>query len=464
LAVGLLPLAVLSPLSAASSSSPDDAWKMKDEILARISAPTFPAKDFSVIDFGAVGDGVTDCHPALVKAIDACSAAGGGRVVVPAGVFLSNGPIHLKSNINLVVSEGATIKFGTDPKDYLPVVLTRWEGILLYNYSPLVYAKGQTNIAITGKGTLDGSGKAGFAKFTKTQGPDREALWKMGAAKEPLEKRVFGEGHSLRPGGIEPYECTNVLIEGVTVTDMPFWTVHPIFCRNVIVRGIKVDSLTGNNDGCDPDSCTDVLIEDCYFHTGDDSIAIKSGRDQDAWTVGRPTENVVIRRCIGAGKLYSFAIGSEQSGGVRNVFIEDCKAVSGRAAIYTKANLDRGGTVENVHVRRVAVENMSEAAIRFEANYHGYRGEKHPPVFRHFVIEDVTCKKSNAYAIYAEGQPDSPVQDVVIRRVTVDEAKVPLWIRHVDRFRFEDVKVNGVALPEEPPITPETEQKLTIRD
>jgi polygalacturonase len=449
---------------AAPPPATDNAWKEMDAILKRIAAPTFPAKDFPVVEYGAAGDGTTDCHPAFVKAIEACSKAGGGRVVVPAGTFLCNGPIHLKSNVNLHVSEGATIKFGTNPKDYLPVVLTRWEGTLVNNYSPLIYANGQTNIAVTGKGTLDGSGKAGFAQFTRTQEADRQALWKMGAQIVPVDQRVFGDGHFLRPGGIEPFECTNVLIEGVTVTDMPFWTVHPIFCRNLTIRDIKVDSLTGNNDGCDPDSCKDVLIEGCYFHTGDDSIALKSGRDQDGWTVGRPTENVVIRHCTGAGKLYSFAIGSEISGGVRNVFIEDCKAVSGRAAVYTKANLDRGGTVENVHVRRISVENMTEAVIRFEMNYHGYRGEKHAPTFRNFVIEDIDAKKSNAYAIYAEGQAESPVRDVIIRRVTVDEAKTPLWIRHVAEMRFEDVKVNGEVLPATPPVTPDGEEKLKIRD
>lgn len=464
----LLPAGLLP----AAESAPKDDWAEMHVILARIKAPVFPDRDFVITDYGAVAGGTVDARPAIVKALAACVAAGGGRVVIPAGVFLTNGPVHLQSNVNLHVSAGATLKFGVNPQDYLPVVLTRWEGIMLYNYSPLIYAYKQTNIAVTGTGTIDGSGKEGFYQWVRLRGPNNESLheasrqllWKMGAAKAPLGERRFGEGHYLRPGGLEPVECTNVLIEGVTVTNMPFWTVHPVLSRNVTVRNIKVDSTTGNNDGVDPDSCTDVLIEGCHFKTGDDGIAIKSGRDQDGWTVGRPTENVVVRNCTFAGRLYGLAIGSEISGGVRNVFAQDCQAVAGRAAIYTKANLDRGGFVENVRVRRFTVANMTEAAIRFETNYHGHRGEHHPPAFRNFVIEDVTCAKSNAYAIYADGQPDSPVRDVILRRIRVDEAKVPLWIKHVENFRFEDVVVNGVALPAVPPLTPADEKKLPIRD
>lgn len=454
------------------ATPPRDEWAGMHAILKRIKAPVFKAKDYVITDYGAVGDGVSDARPAIVKAIDACNAAGGGRVVVPAGVFLTNGPVHLKSNVNFHISEGATLKFGINAKDYLPVVKTRWEGIMLYNYSPLIYALGQKNIAVTGKGTLDGNGREGFYSWVRLRDEkgkarheeSRQLLWRMGAAKAPIEERRFGEGHYLRPGGIEPVECTNVLIEGITVTNMPFWTVHPVLCKNVIMRDLRIDSTTGNNDGCDPDSCTDVLIEGCYFKTGDDGIAIKSGRDQDGWTVGRPCENIVVRNCTFAGRLYGLAIGSEMSGGVRNVYAEDCKAIAGRAAIYTKANLDRGGLVEHVRIRRFTVENMTEAAIRFEGNYHGHRGENHPPKFRNFIIEDVTCKKSNAYGIYAHGHEPAPVEDVIIRRVTIDEAQVPLWIHHVKNFQLVDVKINGQLMPTTPPLTPADEKKLNIRD
>ena len=485
-------LALAGAACAAAPASSEDDWKMRDEILKRIKEPTIPSRDFVVTDYGALGDGTTDARPAIVKALEACANAGGGRVVIPKGKFLCNGPVHLKSNMNLHVAEGATLLFGKDAKDFLPVVLTRWEGIMVYNYSPLIYAYKQTNIAITGKGTIDGNGRDGMYNMVRVRDENgrarhevsRQLLWKMaGGDKLPVEKRVFGEGHFLRPGGLEPVECTNVLIEDVTVTNMPFWTVHPTLCRNVILRNIRVDSTTGNNDGCDPDSCVDVLIEGCYFKTGDDGIAIKSGRDFDGWTVNRPTENVVVRNCTFAGRYYGLAIGSEMSGGVRNVFAEDCKAIAGRAAIYTKGNLDRGGVVEHVRVRRFTVENQTEAVIRFEGNYHGYRGpEKFPPQFRDFIIEDVVYKPNPAtapyvnnkgetvpyrvmaYGIYAEGHATHPVKDVLIRNVTIEGAQAPFWIKHIENFRLENVSINGRKVDGTPPLTPDDEKKLPIRD
>jgi polygalacturonase len=450
----------------AQSDKTEPGWSQMDEIVKRVVAPSFPAKDFPLSDYGAVADGKTDSRPAIVKAIDACNAAGGGRVVVPAGKFFSKGPIHLKSNVNLHLSDGATIIFSPNAEDYLPAVLTRWEGTLLYNYSPLIYAKGQTNIAVTGKGTIEGNGVAGMGgQFLKggAERPDRDLIRKMGAEQVPVEKRVFGAGHYLRPSAISPYECTNVLIEGVTIHDLPFWGVHPVFCRNVTVKGIHVDSHITNNDGCDPDSCTDVLIEDCHFETGDDAVAIKSGRDQDGWAVNRATENVVVRNCLAANKFYALCIGSEMSGGVRNVYMENCRVVDGRAAVYIKANLDRGGVVENVYVRHVLAEHVTEALVRFETGYHGYRGENHPPVFQNFVMEDLQCRKSDAYAIYAEGVPASLIRNVTLRRVVTDEAAVPTWLRYIENFTFESVQVNDDGLPENPQPTPETEEKLPLK-
>src|SRR5258708_3978084 len=313
--------------TSADSVSRDD-WDDMTAMLKRITTPTFPAKDFSIHDFGAVGDGKTDCREAFAKAITACNAAGGGRVVVPVGVFFSKGPIHLKSNVDLHLSDGATIRFSDDVDSYLPVVLTRFEGTMLYGFSPRIYANGQTNIAITGKGIIDGNGKATLTRMKTAKTGSVGDLRKMGAEGVPVEKRIFGPGQWLRPSMIQPLNCTNVLIEDITVLDSTFWVIHPTLCKNVTVRGVKVNSMNGNNDGCDPDSCTDVLIENCDFHTGDDSIAIKSGRDQDGWTVGRATENIVIRHCLMRSNHSALCIGSEMSGGIRNVFMEDCKLTS----------------------------------------------------------------------------------------------------------------------------------------
>jgi polygalacturonase len=438
-------------------------WSEATAILKRIVAPTFPARDFPVTDFGAKGDGKTDCRESFANAIAACEKAGGGRVVVPKGNFFCDGPIHLRSNINLHVSEGATITFGGEPARYLPVVLTRFEGTLLHGYSPRIYVRGATNVAITGRGTIDGNARETLALMKESPGRGNpNELRKMGAEGVPVEKRVFGEGRWLRPSMIQPFECTNVLIEGVTLRDSTFWVVHPTLCRNVTVRGITVESNNANNDGCDPDSCSDVLIENCTFHTGDDSIAIKSGRDQDAWKVGRASENIVIRNVVMGSKHNGLCIGSEMSGGVHHVYVEDCRAESVSTAFYFKANLDRGGLVEHVRARRISAVEARDAFVRFETGYHGYRGENHPPSFRDFLFEDLTCKETKAYGIYFEGVPAAPIRDVVVRRAVIEKAAVPLWMKYIENVRFDDVKINGVAQPATPPLTPESETKLKI--
>ena len=457
-AFALLLLAAWIPAATAA-----DDWDEMATILKRIVPPTFPARDFPVGDFGAVGDGKTNCHPAFVKAIDACTKVGGGRVVVPAGTFLCNGPINLKSNVNLHIGEGATILFGAEAAYYLPVVLTRFEGTMFYGHSPRIYAKDQTNIAITGKGTIDGNARGTFPLMPPFKSFDGSTeLRQMGAAGVPVEQRIFGEGRWLRPSMIQPFGCTNVLIEGVTLKDSTFWVVHPVLCRNVTVRGLTVDTMNPNNDGCDPDSCTDVLIERCNFHTGDDSIAIKSGRDQDGWRVGQASENIVIRHCIFGSRHSGLCLGSEMSGGVRNIFVEDCHVDSVSSAFYFKSNLDRGGVVEHVRARRIDADEVREGFVRFETGYHGWRGENHPPTFRHFVLEDLTCKRATAYGIYVEGVEGAPITGVVVRRATIDSAQVPFWLRRADGVRLEAVKINGVVQPAQPPPTPAGETKLKI--
>ena len=459
----LLSLSLCFACALTSAFGAPDDWAEMSTILKRIVPPTFPAHDFPIADFGAVGDGKTDCRAAFAAAIAACAKAGGGRVVVPSGTFLSDGPIHLQSNVNLHVSAGATILFGAEPARYLPAVLTRFEGTMFYGHSPRIYARGATNVALTDSGVIDGNARATLAlmKDSKAKGNPGD-LRKMGAEGVPVEQRVFAEGRWLRPSLIQPLECANVLIEGVTVRDSTFWVVHPVLCRNVTVRGITVDSMNANNDGCDPDSCTDVLIEDCTFRTGDDAIAIKSGRDQDGWRVGRASENIVVRRVTMGSKHSGLCIGSEMSGGVRSIFVEDCHALSVSSAFYFKGNLDRGGLVEHVRARRIAADEVREGFIRFETGYHGYRGENHPPSFRDFVLEDLTCQRAVAYGLYLEGVEAAPIRDVVVRRATIDHANVPVWNKRSENFRLENVRINGTTLPSTPPVTPESESKLKI--
>ena len=466
-AMGLALLLTGAGSFAATLPAPSLEWSDVPAILARIHAPTFPSREFPVTAYGAKGDGVTDSLPAVRAAIDACTAAGGGRVIVPAGTYLLNGPVQLKSNVDLHLAEGATLQFSGVPAHFLPLVLVRWEGVLLYNYSPMIYARGAENIAITGHGIIDGNARREFRSWaidvSHLQDKGQALSRQMGAAGTPIAERRFGPGYCMRPSMIQPYECRNVLIEGVTVKDSPFWVIHPTFCTNVTVRGVAVDSLVINNDGCDPDSCTDVLIENSRFHTGDDGIAIKAGRDADAWRDGRMTENVVIRNCVFQSQINALCIGSEMAAGVRHVFMEDCRVEEGDSCIYFKSNADRGGVIENIRVRRVQIALSRVAAIRFETNYPGYRGGHAPTAYRDFVIEDVTCAAATNYAVFAEGTADSPIEHVLLRHVSIGRAREPLYLRHTSNFRFEQVRIDSRPIPENPTETPAGTPKLPIR-
>lgn len=443
-------------------STEQTGWSQVPKILARIHPPDFPDRDYVLTEFGAVGDGQSDCKPVFDAAIKKCNEEGGGRIVVPKGTFLVKGPIHLKSNVHLHLEEGAVIKFGENPEYYLPVVLTKWEGTELFNYSPLIYAYQVTNIAITGKGTIDGSATNTFAKWKPNQKEDQALLRKMGNDGVPVNERVFGEGHWLRPSMIQPYGCSNVLIDGIKILDSPFWVIHPVFCNNVIVRNVHVESWNPNNDGCDPDASVDVLIENCLFNTGDDGVAIKSGRDQDGWRIGQATENVIVRNCEMRSKANGLCIGSEMSGSVRNVYMEDCTVGEALSTVYFKSNLDRGGRIENVWVRNIKVERAVGAFIRFESNYKGHRGNVYPPLFRNFYLENMVCETADAYGIFAEGVEQSRLQNITLKNINIKQAREGLRLSFADNFILDNVRINGELMPRVPEMTPADRPKLDM--
>jgi polygalacturonase len=445
-----------APVAAEEKDAP--VWQQVPAILARIRPPMFPAREFEINRFGAVGDGVKDCTEAIRRAIDACALAGGGRVVAPAGVFMT-GPIRLKSNVNLLLAGGATLRFLRDPKRYLPLVYTRWEGLECMNYSPFIYSDGQDNIAVTGDGTLDGNcdhqhwwpwkGGASYgpAKGQQNQDAAREKLNRMGEMDVPVAARKFGEGSFLRPNFIEPVRGRNILIEGVTITNSPMYEIHPIFCSNVTVRNVKIVSHGPNNDGCDPDSCQDVLIENCSFDTGDDCIAIKSGRNRDGRRVGKPTENVIIRGCTMKDGHGALTIGSEMSGGVRNVFAENCNLDSPNLdqALRFKTNAMRGGTIENIFFRDIRIGQVAHAMLQIDFNYQeGSHGPEHP-VVRNIDIRDVTCKKAER-ALDVRGFPDARIRDLRLERCVVEVADKPNMVENVEGLTLSGVTVNGKRL------------------
>ncbi len=455
-------LSVLLLLSACHTirQTPQSAWKKVPTILKNIQAPTFPAKDFLITNFGAVADGKTNCLPALQKAIETCNATGGGRVVVPAGTFLVHGPIHLKSNVNLNISEGATVKFSTNPKDYLPLVLTRWEGMECMNYSPLIYAFEQENIAITGSGTLDG--QASNDNWWKWNGSksygweagmpsqrdslNRPELSRLNTAEVPARERIMGEGHYLRPNFIQPYRCKNILIEGVTIRNSPMWVMHPVLSENITIQKVRVISHGPNSDGCDPEACKNVLIRECFFDTGDDCIALKSGRNQDGRNIGRAIENVVIQQCEMKDGHGGVVIGSEVSGGARNIFAEDCVMDSPNLerAIRVKTNKARGGTIENLYFRNITVGEVKEAVVRINMLYtHDGEPDVHIPIIQHIFIENVTSKKSQL-GIKIDGYDAAhPVRDVMLKNCRFDGVAKGNDINHAVDLKLENVLING---------------------
>ncbi len=430
-------------------------WKTADQILARIKAPTFPNRDFTITDFGAVAGGQSDCTAAIAKAIAACHTAGGGRVLVPAGDWLT-GAIHLKSNVNLHLAEGATLRFSTDPAAYLPVVFTRWEGTECMNYSPFIYAFEQENIAVTGTGTLDGQASEenwwAWAKRDASNkspaGPDAAALVASGDKNIPVAERVYGAGHFLRPNFLQPYRCKNVLIEGVHIRRSPMWEINPVLCTNVTVRNIDILSHGRNNDGCDPEASRDVLIEGCSFDTGDDCIAIKSGRNDDGRRVGVASENLIIRKCMMKDGHGGVVIGSEIAGGCRNVFVEDCQMDSPNLerALRFKSNARRGGLLENFFMRNVTIGRVAEAIITVDFLYEEGANGPHKPILRNVQLENVTAKSTPRifYIASFEGAIVDGIKLAHCKFTGVESAEL---VTHAGHIELDDVTIEPKVKP-----------------
>jgi unsaturated rhamnogalacturonyl hydrolase len=368
-------------------------------------------------------------------------------VVVPAGEWLT-AAIRLKSGVNLHVSEGATLKFIFEPAKY-PVVFTRWEGVECMNYSAFIYAFEQENIAVTGKGTLDGGAnwdtwwswnRKGDAN--KKQKIARDKLNAMGEQGVPVDQRVFGEGGFLRPNFIQPYRCKNILIEGVTIVGSPMWELNPVLSQNITVRGVQIHSHGPNNDGCDPASSRDILIEKCVFDTGDDCIAIKSGRNNDGRRVNVPSENIVIRDCVMQDGHGGVVLGSECTGGIRNVFVENCEMDSPNLdrALRFKNNAVRGGILENVFMRHVRVGHVGEAILTVDLMYE--EGAKGPfkPVVRNVVIDDVTSSGSPR-VLYIRGFEGAVIDNIRISNSTFKGVTATDVVQHAGTITFDHVTV-----------------------
>jgi len=444
----------ISPQPPASAWQP--GWSQVPGILARIRAPTFPARTFDITTYGAVPDGVTDSSAAITKAMAACKAAGGGRVLVPAGTFLT-GPIHLSSSMELHVVRGATLLFHTDPARYLPAVLTRFEGVELYNYSPLIYALDADDVAVTGEGTLDGQadrthwwrwkGGKEWGNGPQDQAAGRAKLLDMGERGVPVADRRFGQGDYLRSSFVQMYRCRNVLIEGVTILRSPMWEIHPVLSQNVIVRNVTISTHGPNNDGCDPESCRDVLIEGCTFDTGDDCIAIKSGRNADGRRLNTATENVIVRNCRMKDGHGGVTIGSEISGSVRHVYVENCQMDSPALdrALRLKTNAMRGGALQHIYMRNVTVGQVADSVLSVDFTYEEGAAGSFMPVVSDIELRNVTSTKSN-YGLYLRGFANAPIRDIRLIDCRFDGVARADVLEHVQGLTRTNVSVNGTKV------------------
>jgi len=451
-------------LSAKETTFMARGWSDYETVLARIKAPVFPDRDFPITSFGAKPG--ADATGAIHAAIAACTAAGGGRVVVPAGEWLT-GAITLKSNVNLHVSEGATLRWTFDLAKY-PVVFTRWEGVECMNYSPFIYAYGQENIAVTGKGTLDGGSdwdtwwgwnkkrwdraskdereKRDPRSFIKEGVPlqqaDRDALIVLGESATPVEQRVFGPGHFLRPNFIQPYRCKNILIEGVTILRSPMWELHPVLSQNITVRGVKITTHGPNNDGFDPESCRDILVEDTLFDTGDDCIAIKSGRNGDGRRVNVPSENIVIRNCVMKDGHGGVVLGSECTGGIRNVFVENCEMDSPELdrALRFKNNAVRGGILENVFMRNVKIGRVGEAVLTIDLLYEEGAKGAFKPVVRNVQLDNITSSASPR-VMFIRGFEGAEIDNIRISNSTFHGVTETEVVTHTGSVSMKNVTI-----------------------
>jgi polygalacturonase len=401
------------------SSQADLGWSQVPSILAGIIPPKFPDRDFLITDYGASDKNGRNSAPGINAAVQACYRAGGGRVVFPAGRWLSNGPIRLLSHVNLFLEKDATITFGTDPKDYLPLQLVRWQGVRCYNYSPLIYALKQKDIAITGSGTLNGQGQPDWNDWTDKQHPDYLLLEEAARKGVPLEDRIFGPGYHLRPTFFDAYRCENVLVEGVTFEGSPFWTMHPTFCSNVTIRDVTVQPGAENDDGCDPDSCQNVLITGCKFSTVDDNISIKAGLNPDA--IGLPTcENIVIQHCdLQHSDWSGLTIGTQIGGFVNNVFIENCTVQECINAHFIKGHANWGGGVENVYIRANEVLRC-ESVLNLLPDADDEAGKMGPPIFSNIQVQDLVCNRFNAVAFAFTGDPRLPIDGVNLQGIDLN--------------------------------------------
>ena len=463
----LLMLSLLMPMLAVGAPQWDEATYRQIEQSIRV--PQFADKAYVITKYGAKATNTAaQNQKAIQKTIDLCSKKGGGRVVIPAGQTFLTGAITLKDGVNLHVEEGAVLEFAFEPELY-PIVETSWEGLECFNLSPCVYAFKAKDIAITGKGTIDGGGSNdtwwpwnGNPRFGWKEGmisqriESRPRLLKNGEDGIPMynekgersPERVFGPKDGLRPQLVSFNKCEGILLEDITLLRSPFWVIHPLHSTDITVRRVKMINDGPNGDGCDPECCDRVLIEDCFFSTGDDCIAIKSGRNRDGRERNMPSKNIIIRRCEMKNGHGGVVVGSEISGGCQNVFAHDCVMDSPELerVLRIKTNSCRGGIIENINMRNIKVGVCKESVLKINLDYEPKevccRGNF--PTVRNIYMENVTSEQSK-YGVQIIGlEEDTYVYDVTVKDCHFNGVKDGNFQSGKTRnITFDNLFVNG---------------------
>ncbi len=414
-----------------------------DSILKLIHEPSVPEYNINVTDFGAIGDSITKNKIFFQKAIEAIKNNGGGTLNIPKGQYFMDGPIHFTNNMELHLEKEARLFFSSEPKDFLPEVKTSWEGTFIYNYSPFIYARNCQNIRITGEGIIDGEASETWALWKEKQKEDQELSREMNHNHTPVNQRIFGEGHFLRPHLIQLYECKNILIEGVKIEDSPFWCIHLLKCENATVRNIKYEAYNKNNDGIDPEYSKNILIENITFNNSDDNVAIKAGRDDEGRVSKEVSENIIIRNCHFKG-LHAIVIGSEMSAGVKNIFVENCDFAGYlKRGIYLKSNPDRGGYIKNVFIKDVQFGEV-EDCIYITSFYHN-EGEGHITDIKDIYFENISCQKANGSGIVLQGFPEKKLSDIYFKNIRIDSVTNPLSMENTENIILSDVTIGHPA-------------------
>lgn len=409
--------------------------------MPEIPTVQIPDRICDITDYGAFSNGTTSNTQVFAKAIADCAQKGGGKVNVPSGTWLT-GPIHLKSNIELHLEKGAFIKFDPNLEKYLPEVFSRFEGIEYFNYSPLIYARNVENIALTGEGTLDGQDES-WKKDDLLRQMSVEKLYESVENNISVEKRRFGNKNFLiQPSFVQFINSKNILIDGVTIKNSPNWTVHPIYSENITISNVTIDNNGRNSDGIAIDSSRNVLIKDCQIESGDDAIVIKSGRDQDGLRVNKSSENIIIRDCKIEEGHSGIAIGSEMSGGIRNVYVHEIDMNYVKYGFRMKSAPSRGGIVEKIWLDDVRVDRAITDAIRLDLLYQG-KEESYDkdslPIFKDIHIKDFYCRRAKN-AIILIGLPESPLRNISFENVHIS-ATQGITKENVQNEKLEDLNI-----------------------